>query len=178
MKQIEPMYLQLKFFTPWDSIAKDKRLVRKTVLFLVLLAVNLVSIACERASKVTIRSEPTPVGSEWHGISLSQPITTKWDVQMIYLKIDTQHEISLKPLGLRLVDGSIITPEIELVRNTGKVDTFRFVGFSGSDVMYENDGISRGTAFSEIRLRSPKPLQCSNIKWISYMPEDTKTGNP
>jgi hypothetical protein len=125
-----------------------------------------------------MKSEPISADSDWRGVPLSKPVTAKWDVQVIYVDVSTKHESSVRPLGIRLEDGSTIAPEIELVGKTGQMEPFRFVGFSNSDLVFENDHIARGSSFSELRIRSPKPLVCSQIKWISYMPEDTKTGVP
>jgi hypothetical protein len=166
------MFLMLK------HLGSIHRQIFKAVLFLgLLLAISLTS-SCQRMNTAVIKSEPTLVSSEWSIIPIAHSVTAKWDVQMIYVNIDTKHEISEKPLGIRLDDGSVVTPEIELVRNTGKAEPFRFVGFSNSDLMYENEGIATGSIFSEIRIRSSKPLICSKIEWVSYMPQDTKTGRP
>jgi hypothetical protein len=154
------------------------RQLSKAALFLALFSAISLTSSCQRINTVIIKNGPTSVSSDWSRISIPHPVTAKWDIQMIYMNIDTKHEISEKPLGIRLDDGSVITPEIELVKNTGKAEPFRFVGFSNSDLMYENEGIASGSIFSEIRIRSSKPLICSKIEWISYMPEDTKTGTP
>jgi hypothetical protein len=81
-------------------------------------------------------------------------------------------------MGIRLQDGSVVAPEIQLVETTGQSVPFEFVGFSNSELFFESERLPRGTAFSELRIRSSKPLTCSNIEWISYMPRTTKSGEP
>ena len=133
---------------------------------------------CQRISFGVITDQSISVTSDWVSISMPKPVTAKWDVQAIYLDVISKHESSIDPMGTRLQDGSVVKPEIELLTETGQVQSFRFVGFSNAELVFENDHIVRGSTFSKLRIRSPKPLVCSRIKWVSYMPEDTKTGVP
>jgi hypothetical protein len=143
------------------------------------LLVLIALISChQRISMASIETGPIPASSDWRSVSLSQPLIAQWDVQAIYVNIETKHESSVSPLGITLGDGPAIVPEIELVGKTGQIVPFRFVGFSNSDLVFQNDHIARGSSFSELRIRSPEPLVCSQMRWISYMPQDTKTGVP
>jgi hypothetical protein len=150
----------------------------RVVLHLGLIVVVGLISSCQRITMGVIKNEPTSASADWGSIPLSKPVIAKWDVQVIYVNVSTKHQSSTDPLGIRLEDGSIIAPEIELVSKTGQREPFRFVGFSNSDLVFENDHIARGSSFSELRIRSLKPLVCSQIRWVSYMPKDTKTGVP
>jgi hypothetical protein len=142
-----------------------------------LVLIGLISCS-QRISMRTLETGPIPASSDWRSVPLSEPLNAKWDVQAIYVNIETKHESSVTPLGISLGGGSTIAPEIELVDRTGQIAPFRFVGFSNSDLVFQNDHIARGSSFSELRIRSPQPLVCSQMRWISYMPKDTKTGVP
>ena len=152
-------------------------MMKKLITVFIALLVGLIS-ACQRITFGVIRDQPIALSSNWLSVSLSRPVTAKWDVQAIYVGVGSKHQSSTDPLGIRLEDGSIVKPEIELVTKTGEVQPFRFVGFSNADLVFENDHIARGSSFAELRIRSPKPVVCSRISWISYMPQDTKTGVP
>src|SRR5947207_6904724 len=106
---------------------------------------------CQRISMRVIEAEPISTGFGWRSIPLSKPVTAQWDVQAIYVNVETKHESSVDPLGIRLGDGSTIELEIELVSKTGQIEPFRFVGLSNSDLVFENDRIARGNSFSELR---------------------------
>jgi hypothetical protein len=133
---------------------------------------------CQRVSVEAMEVGPISTGFDWRNVALSKPVTSKWDVQAIAVSVTTKHESSVNPLGIRLEDGSNFAPEIQLVDQTGRIEQFRLVGFSNSDLVFENDRIARGSSFSELRIRSAEPLVCGRLRWISYMPQDTKAGVP
>ena len=133
---------------------------------------------CQRVSMEVMEAGPISSGFDWRNVPLSKPVTSKWDVQAIYVSVRTKHESSVNPLGIRLGDGSTFAPEIQLVGQTGRIEEFRFVGFSNSDLVFQNDHIARGSSFSALRIRSAEPLVCGQLRWISYMPQDTKAGVP
>jgi hypothetical protein len=142
-----------------------------------LVLIGLIS-CCQRVSMAVMEAGPISSGVDWRSIPLSKPVTSKWDVQAIYVSVRTKHESSVNPLGIRLGDGSTFVPEIQLVSQTGQIEQFPFVGFSNSDLVFQNDHIDRGSSFSELRIRSAEPLVCVQLRWISYMPQDTKAGVP
>ena len=134
--------------------------------------------SCQRVSMVVMEAGPIPTGFDWRNVALSKLVTSKWDVQAIYVSVRTKHESSVNPLGIRLGYGSTFVPEIQLVGQNGRIEQFRFVGFNNSDLVFQNDHIARGTSFSELRIRSAEPLVSGQLRWISYMPQDTKAGVP
>lgn len=139
--------------------------------------VGLVSCG-ERVSVAMIATGPISAGPDWHSTLLTEPVIAKWDDQAVYVHVVTKHDSSLNPMGIYLSNGPPFTPEVAMVSKAGQVERFSFVGFSNSDLHFENDHVARGTGFVELRIRSPIPVACSQIRWISYMPQDTKTGVP
>lgn len=148
----------------------------KPAFYLVLLVLFFLIASCrQRITRGIIKTSPTTVGPEWLSISLSEPVIAKWDVQVIFVNIGSKLQCSVDQVGIKLDDGSTIVPEVELVSRTGQEQPFRLSGcINAVQLLFENDQIARGSSFSELRIRSPKPLVCSRIKWMSYMPEDNK----
>lgn len=143
-----------------------------------LILVNLTSCH-QRIAGDIIRNKPILVSSDWLSIPLLSPVRAEWDVQIIYLDLSNKFEPSFAPMGIRLDGDSIITPEVELVSKAGQKEPFHLSGFVNANrLTFENSQIPRGSTFSELRIRSPKPLVLSRISWTSYMPGDTKTGMP
>jgi hypothetical protein len=133
--------------------------------------------ACSRHrfSDGVITIVPTSVGSDWVNIPMTDPLTAKWDMQIIFVDVNSSFQISYNPLGIRLEDGSVAAPEAELITKSGQSQPLRLVGLiSGEQVQFGSDQIPRGSSFSELRIRSPQALNCSRMSWVSYMPQDSK----
>ncbi len=148
---------------------------RESARCLLLSAFAVIISSCRpRIAGGIIKSEPTLLNSDWLSIPLSEPVVAKWDVQLIYVEVSSGFQVSHDPLGIRLDDGSVAAPEVELVSKAGQRQAFPLVGIVGKELQFRRDQIARGSRFSELRIRSPIPLACSQISWVSYMPQDSK----
>lgn len=139
----------------------------------------LVGLASSCGPRVTggdIKTGTTSVSADWVSVPLSQPITAKWDVQLIYVDVNSPFQVSYDPLGIRLEDGTVAAPQLELVTTTGQKQPFRLGAISRSVIIFRSDDIARGTTFSELRMRSPIPIVSSRISWLSCMPGEGKVG--
>lgn len=152
----------------------------KSVLLACLLLLVLGLGACrERISRAVISDVPVIVGKEWTHIQLTDSVVARWRHQVIRATTVTKFEDTVSPWGLKLSDGNIVNPEIEAVAVSGVKYNFKLEGFrNGATISFENDSIPQGTQFRGFEMRSSSPLEFSNIIWVSYMPEDTKSGNP
>jgi hypothetical protein len=142
----------------------------------VLVLAGLIS-SCQRQrfAKGIVTTTPTSIGSDWVSIPMADQLTAQWDKQMVFVDVSSSFAASYNPLGIRLDDGSIAAPEAELISQQGQKQPLRLVGLiSGHQVQFSGDQIPRGTSFSELRIRSPRDLNCSRITWLSYMPHDSK----
>ena len=145
---------------------------------IMLVLVGLASSCGPRVTGGDIKTGSTSVSSDWVSVPLPQPITAKWDVQLVYVDVSSPFQVSYDPLGIRLEDGTVAVPELELVTTAGQKEPFQLKGaISRTVIIFRNDQIARGTTFSELRMRSPVPLVSSRISWISCMPgEGGKVG--
>ncbi len=154
--------------------SKGTGVARYLALFLL---VGLISSCRPRVTGGVIRSEPISLSSDWLTIPLSEPLTAKWEVQLVEVEVSSSFQVSYNPLGIRLDDGSIVVPEAELVSQAGKTQPLPLVGLiGGKELQFGSNKIARGTSFSELRIRSPISLVSSRISWLSYMPQDSQYG--
>ena len=138
------------------------------------LLVGLISSCGPRITGGVVKNVPTDLSSDWLSIELPEPVTAKWDVQLIYVDVSSRFQFSYDPPGIRLEGGGVGTPEVELINKTGLTQTFQLASVASGGFVFRNDRIARGSRFSRLRIRSPIPLVCSRIRWISYMPQDSK----
>lgn len=126
-----------------------------------------------RFAEGVITNVPTSVGPDWVNIPIAEPLIAKWDSLIIFVEVKSSFQVSQYPLGIGLDDGSIAAPEAELITKAGQRQPLRLVGLtSGEEAVFSSEQIPPGSSFSDLRIRSPKPLNCFVITSISYMRKD------
>jgi hypothetical protein len=129
----------------------------------------------QRFAEGVVTTTPTSIGSDWVSVPMANPLIAQWDKQLVFVNVSSTFAVSYNPLGIRSDDGSIAAPEAELITKEGQKQPLRLVGLiSGDQVIFSGDQIPLGSSFSELRIRSPRDLNCSRITWLSYMPQDSK----
>ena len=148
--------------------------------FVVLIALVGSMCSCgQRINSSVISDTRLVVGPRWTQIKLPRSVAADWDYQIVELTLSTKFSDSTSPWGMKLSDGSVVLPQLKLITDRGDEDIFHFDGFLNSNVaVFGNHDIARGTHFEKLEIISAKPLALAKIVWISYMPQDTKTGNP
>ena len=68
----------------------------------------------------TIRGDTT-LTQEWMEIALETPLKPDRDVQAVILHLAEPYEADLKVDGVRLADGSLVKPEVQLVDTAGRL---------------------------------------------------------
>ena len=138
------------------------------------------SSCSQRITQVVIDTDPLTIGPDWTQVSLPSSVNAEWDSQIIRLTLNTKFDLSDNHEGIKLEDGSVAHPEADLLTDSGAKHNFSCGGYVGtnSGVDCVNLQLPRGTHFVQLRMRSSRPIVVSKIVWISYMPEDTKTGIP
>jgi len=86
-----------------------------------------------------------------------------WRSQVVQFAVSTKYEINRAPFAMKLADGSIVVPELELVPTEGVIFPFKFTGFSSTDIHFDNDGVPKETRFAALLMRSSKPIVFSKI---------------
>lgn len=134
-----------------------------------------------RIDEVALVKSPISIGPEWTELALPNSVVAKWDAQMVYATLDSGAEPTDHPPVLKSKNGVLFTPQLDLISDRGINYVLSPGGFLLGDdveVSFNGDNVPRGTHFVRLRLRSSQPVTLGPIEWFSYMPEDTKTGEP
>lgn len=150
-----------------------------------LFAVFAIIVACtlmgcrQRRTFVVVSDSAVAVGPDWVEFPLPKPLRADWQYQIVQVTVASKFQASTNPLGLRLEDGRLSIPEIDAATDAGVHQALHLSGFpTANQVEFAEYRVPRGTQFAHLRMRSPLPLSISRVVWISYMPQDTKTGSP
>jgi hypothetical protein len=105
------------------------------------------------------------VTDNWLELATEKPATPPYHTQKLFLSIrGYKFNWEKKELGIKLPDGTIINPEIQIEDKSGNLyDTKggtrsgNLIGFSGKTDSEKQRVI--------VRIRSDKPFECSSIGW-------------
>jgi hypothetical protein len=124
-----------------------------------------------------IIAENIEINSVWLEISFEKPLEPNKQVQKILLAIENfedRHD-DFFSIMIKLQDGTIINPEIEIVDETGK--TYRLkvasihgnaVGFSPNENLHGTYKFPKDAVYKTVRIRSDNPFFCKMIYWYDY----------
>ena len=90
------------------------------------------------------------------------------------VSVNTPHEISTHPFGMRLADGTVIVPELVMISDDRQAHPFRMSGFIGGALAFTSEMLPVKMAFTEIRLRSERPIEVSAVKYGCFNFQDIK----
>jgi hypothetical protein len=128
----------------------------------------------QRMTQGVVTTVPTLVGANWVSISMADPLIAKWDNQFIFVDFTSSFQVTSNPVGIRLDDGSIAAPEAELITKAGQRQPLRLARLGEEELVFSSNQIARGRTFYELRIRSPKALNCSRIIWVSNQDSNPK----
>ncbi|HEX5426137.1 MAG TPA: hypothetical protein VFW94_21490 [Candidatus Acidoferrales bacterium] len=147
-------------------------------------AVIVAALCCAcggRINEVTLTKSLTSIGPEWTEMALPNSAVAKWDAQIVYATLDSGAKPAYQPFGLKSKDGTFFKPELDLISDRGINYALRLGGFRQGDnieVIFDANSVPKGTHLVRLRMRSSKPVTLGPISWFSFMPQDTKTGEP
>jgi hypothetical protein len=117
------------------------------------------------------------VSQEWIEIQIDPPLKPSHRSQSVNLRIaEFQHDHnSNSSFDIRLPDGSVIAPEIELYEEDGNRFAMRHGGFSSKiyeDIVFRlSHDLPADRSFTKVRIRSEVPFACEQIYWRDYDPK-------
>jgi len=115
------------------------------------------------------------ISSDWVEITLERPLEAERQIQYLIIDITTPYKPDYQSWGLRLSDGSVVTPQIQLVDEQGNVYDLthnaldeKSIGFSKRDPVSHAIDLPKGRKYPKVRIRCDKPIHCSRIYWHCY----------
>ncbi len=108
------------------------------------------------------------VGADWQELQISPPQRAWRDSQHIILNVEEYERTIGGPFEIRLKDGMVVKPEVQIIDSKGNVlvleDNMRLgntIGFSPNGGFAED-----ARKYTQIRIRSDKPLKISKLSWL------------
>ncbi len=131
---------------------------------------------------VYINWPPSPIAEnirvtrEWTDITLSPALKATHKSQSLKLRIanfdlDSNPSVS----EIKLQDGIVVRPEIEVYDETGQGQSMLHSGFGrkyfDAAVFRPTGDLAADRRYSKIRIRSDVPFTCEGIYWVDYEPK-------
>jgi hypothetical protein len=149
--------------------------IMRALLFLWPLVV-LVNSGCEEHQSTTvIVDRPVKISAEWVTLPFPHPLvaTALW-AQDVLVSVSSSHERNAQPLSLRMPDGTLVAPDVEVLTSDGLWLPLH-MGFYGEDASFSSTAFSGdGNTFVAVRLKSARPIMVSRVEWDSYDPREVK----
>lgn len=139
---------------------------------LALASVSLMGFGGVDNAVVRAIAETTTLGPEWTVFAMAPPLEPQQVGQKIRIKLPGVNDWA-KPEGLLLQDGSSIVINVELLDQSGQRFTLiptsigAFTGFTLADPE-EGAGFLKSRRFTELRIRSSKPVSAKAIDWYCW----------
>lgn len=111
---------------------------------------------------------PTTVSSEWLEIKPKQPLSVERQIQYLILDVADPFEPVYEQWSLRLRDGTVVKPEVQLVDENGGVYDLTSPALDNKGIGFRNSDLPRDRVYRKVRIRSDKPIRLSRIYWRCY----------
>jgi hypothetical protein len=111
---------------------------------------------------------PTTISSEWLEIMPEQPLRVERQIQYLTLDVADPFEPVYDNWSLRLNDGSVVRPEVQLVDEHGSVYNLTSPALDNKGIAFGNSDLPSDRVYPVVRIRSDKPIKLSRIYWHCY----------
>jgi len=156
----------------------QKTLLALGALFLVLVAVLLVYRRMGPLPTLTDRdiAGSTAITSQWLEIKPTPLLKPSGKTSLVILELEGDYTPDFQSQMLRFPDGALGMPDVQLVDEQGNVFPLHFLMVhhrdrTGSNVMggagFGTPDLPADRSYSEVRVRSDKPMKCSKVIWRS-----------
>jgi hypothetical protein len=103
---------------------------------------------------------------EWLELEPEQPLKPSRQVQMIVLVTSESFEPDFDSRGIRLEDGAIAVPQIQILDQDGNRYDLTTQTVSGTtEVSYWKAGLPADRVYTKVRLRSNHSISCARVLW-------------
>ena len=117
---------------------------------------------------------PTTISSEWVEIVPKPPLRAERQIQYLMLDVADPFEPVYESWSLRLKDGSLVQPQVQLIDESGKVYELTSPALDEKGIGFKSSNLPTDRAYRTVRIRSDKPVQLSRVYWRCYNQKDLK----
>ena len=115
------------------------------------------------------------ISEHWAEFTTEKPAHPRGHTQNIFLSVPGyKFDMLAEEFNIKLSDGTIVDPEIQVLDGTGRIYDTEDGSRSGSTIgLSIRKNIETGTSISHsrqevtVRIRSHKPFRCSAIGWVT-----------
>lgn len=115
------------------------------------------------------------VTAEWTEIRPDPPLRMRRDVGELGMTIPNYQDDRGGPIEIKLPDGRIVHPQIELTTARGNVFELEHSGFAfgwEDRIIFTTKGAALpDTTYTDVRIRSDEPFTCDRLFWIERNPK-------
>lgn len=114
------------------------------------------------------------ISSYWLEITPDKPLKPERDVEEVELSLEPPFIGDFESHKVRLPDGSLVLPEVQLIDQNGNTFNMKYRGFNGRmNIYFSNfDELPKDREYRTVRIRSEKPINCKKIYWSCYYTGD------
>jgi hypothetical protein len=116
---------------------------------------------------------PMTISTEWAEIRPEKPLKRTGDHQEIGLYVGEPFIVvfdSLDSHGIRMPDGSIVSPEVQLVDTEGNTVTLKFSGARGKEtISYRLPDEQKERQYRSVRIRAEREIQLKSVYWTGIV---------
>ena len=106
------------------------------------------------------------VSSPWLEIVPQQPLTADRQIQYVIINFAERGAPEVVSRGIRMADGTVVIPEVELVDERGGLFPLRAVAFGEDAMGFSSDkDLPRDRTYRALKIKANKPIKVSNIHW-------------
>ena len=113
-------------------------------------------------------SGPITLSSEWTEIVPKEPLRAERQINDLVLVVAEPFEPDYEHWALRLGDGSIVKPEVQLVDEKGNTYNLTSPAIGLKEMELGILDLPKDRVYRTIRIRANKPLKLSKIYWHCY----------
>jgi hypothetical protein len=113
---------------------------------------------------------PTSSNAEWLEIKPNPPLKPSKESQYLVLDVANPYELEDKSWGVRLPDGTIVIPEVQLIDEYGNTFNLDQPAMFSPTSHFTQRGfwmwdLPKDRVYRAVRIRSDKPIQYSRVIW-------------
>lgn len=109
---------------------------------------------------------PVTITQEWQEITPPKALRADRQLQYVILTIGGPFEPNNKGgWGLRLPDGSVVIPEVQLVDQGGPIVDLKSVTWDKTGMGFGAENLPKDRVYRAVRIRANKPIKVSRVYW-------------
>jgi hypothetical protein len=111
-------------------------------------------------------SGPVVVSTDWLEIKPKEPLKADRQIQYVLVNFAQPGTADVKSRGLRLADGTLVVPEVELVDDRGNSFGLKAVAFGETVMGFSSDGdLPKDRTYPSVRIKTNRSIALSSIHW-------------